>query len=452
MNRQMPSSLESEQSLLGTMLVYANSVSTAIEAGLNSSDFYLDGHRKIYSAIFDLQSEGKPVDMTTVTNRLNENKCLPQVGGIEYLMQLCDSAVTSANTKTYVEIIQNKAFMRNLIETSQMIAEEGLDGQSDVDDFLDSAEKRILSVTRTRRTSEFRTGAEVINSVLENIQKMSDNHSSITGVATGFKDLDRLTHGFQSGDLIILAARPSMGKTAFALNLGMNIAQLEPKKAIALFSLEMPAEQLISRILSAKSTVMGDHLKTGYLSTGEWNQLSEAVTELKGTKIFIDDTPGVRVSEVFSKCRKLQSEHGLSCIIIDYIQLLSGSGKTGDNRQQEVSEISRNLKALARELKIPLIALSQLSRGVEARTDKRPMMSDLRESGALEQDADIIMLMFRESYYDDEKKEEAIKNGIETVEVDVAKHRNGATRRIDVAFKADINAFYNIDKNPQNTM
>lgn len=452
MNRQMPSSLESEQSLLGTMLVYANSVSTAIEAGLNSSDFYLDGHRKIYSAIFDLQSEGKPVDMTTVTNRLNENKCLPQVGGIEYLMQLCDSAVTSANTKTYVEIIQNKAFMRNLIETSQMIAEEGLDGQSDVDDFLDSAEKRILSVTRTRRTSEFRTGAEVINSVLENIQKMSDNHSPITGVATGFKDLDRLTHGFQSGDLIILAARPSMGKTAFALNLGMNIAQLEPKKAIALFSLEMPAEQLISRILSAKSTVMGDHLKTGYLSTGEWNQLSEAVTELKGTKIFIDDTPGVRVSEVFSKCRKLQSEHGLSCIIIDYIQLLSGSGKTGDNRQQEVSEISRNLKALARELKIPLIALSQLSRGVEARTDKRPMMSDLRESGALEQDADIIMLMFRESYYDDEKKEEAIKNGIETVEVDVAKHRNGATRRIDVAFKADINAFYNIDKNPQNTM
>lgn len=446
MSRQMPNSLEAEQSLLGTLMVYQNSMTIVTDEGLADSDFYLEAHRKIFAAIFDLHAEGKPVDMTTVSTRLNDMNRLSQVGGVDYLMQLCDAAVTSANTKTYVEIIQNKAFMRNLIEASQVIAEEGLDGQVDIDDYLDNAEKKILSVTRNRRTSDFRSGTEVINSVIENIQKMADNHSPITGVATGFKDLDRLTHGFQPGDLIILAARPSMGKTAFALNLGMNMAQIETKKAVAIFSLEMPAEQLISRILSAKSTVLGDHLKTGFLSSGEWNQLSEAVTELKSTKIFIDDTPGVRVSEIFSKCRKLQAEHGLSCILIDYIQLITGNGKSGDNRQQEVSEISRNLKALARELKVPVIALSQLSRGVEQRTDKRPMMSDLRESGALEQDADMIILLFRESYYDDEKKEEAIKNGIETVEVDVAKHRNGATRRLDVAFKADINAFYNVDR------
>ncbi|MEG0076989.1 replicative DNA helicase [Anaerorhabdus sp.] len=450
MIRQMPNSLEAEQSLLGTLMVYSNSLTVVMDSGLSDQDFYLDAHRKIYRAVFDLHSEGKPVDMTTVSARLNDVNRLSQVGGVDYLMQLCDAAVTSANTKTYVEILQNKAYMRNLIEASQSIAEEGFEGQVDIDDYLDSAEKLILSVTRNRRTTDFRTGTEVINSVIENIQKMSDNHSPITGVATGFKDLDRLTHGFQPGDLVILAARPSMGKTAFALNLGMNIAQINTKKAIAIFSLEMPAEQLISRILSAKSTVMGDHLKTGFLSTGEWNQLSEAVTELKSTKIYIDDTPGVRVSEIFSKCRKLEAEQGLQCIIIDYIQLISGSGsKSSDNRQQEVSEISRNLKALARELKVPVIALSQLSRGVEARTDKRPMMSDLRESGALEQDADIIMLLFRESYYNDEKKEESIKNGIESVEVDIAKHRNGATRKIDVAFKADINAFYNVDKSQQ---
>ncbi|MEG0176780.1 replicative DNA helicase [Anaerorhabdus sp.] len=449
MVRQMPNSLEAEQSLLGTLMVYSNSLTVVMDEGVSENDFYLEAHRKIYSAIFDLHSEGKPVDVTTVTARLNDMNRISSVGGVDYLMQLCDAAVSSANTKTYVEILQNKAYMRNLIEASQSIMDEGFDGQVDIDDYLDSAEKLILNVTRNRKTSDFRSGAEVINSVIENIQKMADNKSPITGVATGFKDLDRLTHGFQAGDLIILAARPSMGKTAFALNLGMNIAQINTKKAVAIFSLEMPAEQLISRILSAKSTVMGDHLKTGFLSTGEWNQLSEAVTELKSTKIFIDDTPGVRVSEIFSKCRKLQAEHGLQCIIIDYIQLITGSGKTGDNRQQEVSEISRNLKALARELKVPLIALSQLSRGVEARTDKRPMMSDLRESGALEQDADIIMLMFRESYYNDEKKEESIQNGIESVEVDIAKHRNGATRKIDVAFKADINAFYNVDKSQQ---
>ncbi len=444
MSRQMPSSLEAEASLLGTMMVYAKSVTTAIEAGLMGDHFYLDAHRKMFAAIFDLHSEGKPVDMTTVTAKLKDQGILSQIGGVEYLLQLSEAAVSSANTKTYVELLQNKAFQRNMIEAAQEIAENGFQN-IEIDEYLDEAEKRILSVTRNRRTSEFRSGSEVITTVLENIRKMSDNHSAITGVETRYRDLDRLTHGFQPGDLIILAARPSMGKTAFALNLGMNISLVYPEKAMAVFSLEMPAEQLISRILSAKSGVKGDHLRTGYLNTEEWNSLSEAVTELKSTKIFIDDTPGVRTSEIFSKCRKLQAEHGLSCIIIDYIQLISGSGKGGENRQQEVSEISRNLKALARELKVPVIALSQLSRGVEARTDKKPMMSDLRESGSIEQDADLIMLMFRESYYDEEKKEEAIQKGIESVEVNVAKHRNGATRRIEVAFKADVNAFYNVD-------
>ncbi|MFV0480154.1 MAG: replicative DNA helicase [Anaerorhabdus sp.] len=445
MNRQMPSSLEAEASLLGTMMVYAKSVTTAIEAGLMGDHFYLEAHRKMFSVIFALHSEGKPVDFTTITARLKDQDLLSQVGGVEYLLQLSEAAVSSANTKTYVELLQNKAFQRDMIDAAREIVEQGFANEP-IDDYLDGAEKKILQVTRNRRTSEFRSGSEVISNVLENIRKMSDNHSSITGVETRYRDLDRLTHGLQPGDLIILAARPSMGKTAFALNMGMNISLTYPSQALAIFSLEMPAEQLISRILSAKSGVKGDHLRTGYLNQGEWNSLSEAVTELKSTKIFIDDTPGVRTSEIFSKCRKLQSEHGLSCIIIDYIQLISGSGKSNDNRQQEVSEISRNLKSLARELKVPVIALSQLSRSVESRPDKKPMMSDLRESGSIEQDADLIMLMYRESYYDEEKKQEAQEKGVESVEVNVAKHRNGATRRIEVAFKAEVNAFYNVDR------
>ncbi|MCI5774193.1 MAG: replicative DNA helicase [Erysipelotrichaceae bacterium] len=445
MVKTMPCALEAESSLLGTIMLYNSAPRIAIEEGLRDSDFYLDANRKIFGAIVDIYNENKPIDITTVSTRLNDLNLLNIVGGIDYLAGLSEAAVTSANTKMYVDIIKDKAYMRMMIEAAQKILDEGFGGQVNIDEYLDEAEKAVLNVSRNRRTSEFLTGAEVIDKVIDNIHKMEDNHSNVTGVATGFRDLDYVTHGFQRSDLIILAARPSMGKTAFALNLAMNMAQLQNNEAVAIFSLEMPADQLISRILSAKSHVPGDNLRTGRLNNNEWSSINEAATELKSCKIFIDDKAGARVNEIFAKCRRLQSEHGLACVLIDYIQLITGNGKAGDNRQQEVSDISRGLKALARELNVPVIALSQLSRSVEQRNDKRPMLSDLRESGALEQDADIVMMLYRDSYYNAESKEKANETGSEVIEVNIAKHRNGATKVVEMAFEGRTNAFYNID-------
>lgn len=440
MNRQMPSSVDAEQALLGSFLIYPSSVRIASEEGLRSDEFFLEAHRKIYSVIEALSNEGKPVDAASVASRLSDLGQLSSVGGLEYIMQLADSSVTSASSKYYIELIQSKALLRALIETAQSIAEDGMQNQAELETVMDEAEKRILDVTRRRKTGDFKSSSEVVNTVIENIHKMSTQKSGVTGVATGYRDLDNTTNGFQRGDLIILAARPSMGKTAFALNVAMQIAQLN-HQAAAIFSLEMPAEQLISRMLSAKSRVPGGQLRTGFLNNNEWNQLNEAAADLKATKIFIDDSPNIRVSEIYSKCRKLQSEHGLAVILIDYIQLITGSGRSGDNRQQEVSEISRGLKGLARELQVPVIALSQLSRLVERREDKRPMLSDLRESGALEQDADIVMFLYRDEYYQREKSEE----GTEKTEINIAKHRNGPTRTIELAFERNINAFYNYE-------
>ena len=308
----------------------------------------------------------------------------------------------------------------------------------------------MLDISRNRRTTEFRDRHELFNSVVEQIHRYSDQGSDVTGIRTGFRDLDRLTHGFQRGDLIILAARPSMGKTAVALNLAMNAASCQPNEAVAIFSLEMSAESLAMRLLSARSRVPGDALRTGHLQgNDDWNRLNEASANLKKTKIFIDDKSAIKVAEIFSKCRRLKNEHGLSMVLIDYIQLITGNGggRGEVNRQQEVSEISRSLKALARELEVPVIALSQLSRNVESREDKRPQLSDLRESGAIEQDADIVMLLFRKSYYDDEAKQEAENTGSEELEINVAKHRNGATRRIYLAFEPKTNALMSIERN-----
>lgn len=445
MVRVMPTALEAESSLLGTMMLYQASPRIAIEEGLSASDFYLDANRKIFECIVDLYNESKPIDLTTVSTRLQDNNLLSTVGGIDYLVDLSQAAVTSANTKAYVDLIRDKAQIRQMIEVAQKILDDGFDGQDDLDVYLDEAERNILNVSRNRRTTEFVRGSDVIRDVIENIHRMGENTSGITGVATGFRDLDRITHGFQRSDMIILAARPSMGKTAFALNLAMNMAQLNNQEAVAIFSLEMPATQLISRILSAKSHVPGDSLRTGQLTNDDWSAINEAASELQGCKIYIDDKAGARVNEIFAKCRKLQSEQGLSCVLIDYIQLINGNGRNSDNRQQEVSDISRGLKALARELNVPVIALSQLSRGVEARTDKRPMLSDLRESGALEQDADIVMMLYRDSYYNKEAKEKANEVGTEIIEVNIGKHRNGATGTVELAFEGRTNAFYNVD-------
>ena len=443
----MPSAPEAEASLLGTMMVYPNAARTGMEEGLSEDDFFVDVNRRIFTAVSSLYHEGSPVDLTTVSTRLKDMGQLELVGGFAYLTSLTDAAVTSHNTKHYVALIHDKAVLRKLIETAQTIVEEGTSGQADINEYLDQSEKAILDVSRSRRVSEFKGSPELMTSVLDMIQKMSDNHSDITGLKTGFRDLDHVTHGLQKGDLIILAARPSMGKTAVALNLALNVALYQPKQAVAIFSLEMAAEQLAMRLLSARSRVAGDKLKTGYLTNDEWNRVNEAAGELKMLKLYVDDTPGIKTTDIFSKCRRLQAEQGLSLVLIDYIQLITGNtgGRNEVNRQQEVSEISRNLKALARELNIPVIALSQLSRSVEQRENKHPQLSDLRESGAIEQDADIVMMLYRESYYNQEMKDNLDPDASEPLEINIAKHRNGATRRINVAFEASTNALMNIE-------
>ncbi|MCR5230052.1 MAG: replicative DNA helicase [Solobacterium sp.] len=450
--RAMPSALEAEASLLGTMMVYGSAARTAVEEGLSEEDFYSDANRRIYRAMVSLYREGVPVDLATTSTRLKDTNDLDSVGGFAYLTTLTDAAVTSANTKSYVMMIHDKAVIRNMITAAEKIASDGLEGQPEVNDYLDEAEKAVLNISRNRRTTMFRETPELMNEVMDSIRRMSDNHSDITGIKTGFRDLDRLTHGFQKGDLIILAARPSMGKTAVALNLAMNIAAYQPQQAVAIFSLEMGAEQLAMRLLSARSRVEGDKLKTGRLAgNDEWNRVNEACATLKSSKIFIDDTPGLKTSEIFSKCRRLQADQGLSMVMIDYIQLITGSSSSKDaSRQQEVSDISRNLKALARELQVPVIALSQLSRLVESRENKHPQLSDLRESGAIEQDADIVMLLYRDAYYNDEAKQLSEQTGSEELEINIAKHRNGATKRINLVFEPATNALMNLDRHAEN--
>ena len=446
----MPSAPEAEASLLGTMMVYHDAARTAMEEGVSEDDFYTDANRRIFSAMVSLYNQGSPIDLTTVYTRLQDMNLLDQAGGIEYLTRISDAAVTSANTKSYVTMIHNKSITRQMITAAEAIVNNGFEGGEDVDAYLDASEKAVLDVSRNRKAGEFKTPQELVSSVLENIRQMSENNSEITGLKTGFRELDSTIHGLQRGDMIVVAARPSMGKTAVSLNLALNVALYNRPGAVAIFSLEMAAEQLEMRLLGARSHVHLEFLKTGRLSTDQWNAVNEAASDLAQSEIYIDDTPGIKMAEIFSKCRRLQADRGLNLVLIDYIQLISGSGGRSESRQQEVSEISRNLKALARELKVPVIALSQLSRTVEQRENKRPMLSDLRESGAIEQDADIVMMLYRESYYDEAAKEEADKTGSERLEINIAKHRNGAVRKVYLAFEAPTNALYNIQVNDQN--
>lgn len=445
MARVLPSAPEAEATLLGNMMVYPSAARIAMEEGLSEEDFFAEANRRIFLAIDSLYKQGSPIDLTTVMTRLKDMDLLDKCGGIPYLTDLSDAAVTSANVKNYVEMVHDKAVIRKMIEAAEVVAEEGYSGQTDINEYLDACEKAVLEISRSRRTSEFRTSPELMSGVLANIQKMSDNKTDITGLKTGFNDLDHTLHGLQKGDLIVLAARPAMGKTAVALNLAMNVAAYQPRGAVAIFSLEMAAEQLATRLLSAKSHIPGDKLRTGRLTDADWNQLNEAAGELKMSNIYIDDTSMIKVPEIFSKCRRLKADVGLNLILIDYIQLITASGgRRNENRQQEISDISRNLKALARELEVPVIALSQLSRSVEQRDNKHPMLSDLRESGAIEQDADIVLMLFREAYYDEAIREQAQREGNERLEINIAKHRNGATRRVYLAFENTTNALYNI--------
>ena len=443
MARELPHSIEAEQSILGAMLVYPSLVRMAIDQDLHAEEFYVEAHQRIYRCMMDLVDSGQSVDITTLITRLNDTEQLALAGGADYVIKLSDSAVSSANGIFYIDIIKERYHLRRLIETAEQIAEEGFDTGSSLDEVLDHAEKEILEVTRSRRASEFQSSKEVVSRVIKELVALRESDNHITGVRTGYQDLDRMTNGFQRGDLIILAARPAMGKTALALNLGMYTALRNPD-AVAFFSLEMPADSLMKRLLSAKSQVEGNKLRGGNITDEELNRLNEAGNELGAAKIFIDDSASIKVSQIFSKCRKLMSEHGLSLIVIDYLQLISGSGRnSGDNRQQEVSEISRNLKILAKEMNCPVIALSQLSRSVEQRNDKQPMLSDLRESGAIEQDADIVMFLYREDYYKKPGEQEERADVNEVVDLNLAKHRNGSVGHISLVFNKSISAFYN---------
>ncbi|MEA5017404.1 MAG: replicative DNA helicase [Erysipelotrichaceae bacterium] len=454
MTRRLPSSIETEMALLGTMMIYPSAIKAAFEEGLVKEDFFVEANQRVYGAILSLYQEGKPIDLTALSTRLSDLQELNRVGGMDYMMQLADAAVSSANTKYYIQLIQDKAFLRNLIVTAEQIADDGFQSQHNLDEVMDNAERSILTITRNRRASEFKSSHDVVNDVIENVQEMRKNRSLVVGMKTNYRDLDYYTNGFQKNDLIILAARPSVGKTAFALNLAMNMAESN-KLPIALFSLEMGAEQLVSRMLSAKSEIKGQLIRTGYMNNKEMNQVIEAASIIRELPIYIDDSPTIRVSDIFSKCRKLKVEKNLGAIVIDYIQLITGSNKRFENRQQEVSEISRGLKALARELQVPVIALSQLSRSVEQRggEDKKPKLSDLRESGALEQDADIVLFLYRKDYHernkiDDQKYDDkqTMVNPNKETEIIIAKHRNGPTGSVYLSFNLDYNAFYDLDK------
>jgi replicative DNA helicase len=444
--KELPHSLEAEQSILGGMLVYPHVVSIVSDQGLLADDFYLDIHQRIYHAMQDIIDSHKPIDVTTLTTRLQDKDELSLAGGIDYIIKLSDTAISPANSLHYIELIKERAHLRRLIYTAQEIVENGYDASVGIDEVLDKAERDILKVTRDRRATDFKSSRMVISEVLSELIRLRNADSHVTGIKTGYLDLDRITNGFQRGDLIILAARPAMGKTAFALNLALN-ASFYNSGAIAIFSLEMPAEQLMKRILSAKSSVEGNKLRSGYLSNDEFNRINEAANELMAGKLFVDDSSNIRIADIYSKCRKLKSEHGLDLVVIDYLQLISGSSRYAGQRQQEIAEISRALKTMAMELEIPVIALAQLSRSVETRDDKRPILSDLRESGSIEQDADIVAFLYRDDYYNKEARTED-NNSIS--ELIIGKHRNGPTATIELLFKKNTSTFLNLRKDREN--
>ncbi|WP_298588310.1 replicative DNA helicase [uncultured Megasphaera sp.] len=431
-----PQNVEAEQAVLGAMLLSHDAVIVAMEK-LQSRDFYRDVHRIIFEAMEHLHRENKEIDVITLPDELKRMKKLDDVGGLEYVLNLPNLVGSAANIEYYANIVAEKALARNLISTCTELTTEAYDGQKETEALLDDAERRILQLSDTKNRGDFASVGAVVEVTLDKITKLYENKAGLTGLPTGFRDLDRMTSGLQPSDLILVAARPSMGKTAFTLNIAQNVG-VRQHKTVAFFSLEMSQEQLVQRLLCQIAHIDSQKLRTGQLNSDEeWTRLTDACDKLYESPIYIDDTPGISVAEMRSKARRLKSEHGLDLIIVDYLQLMQG--RNAESRQQEISEISRSLKALARELKVPLIALSQLSRSVESRQDKRPMLSDLRESGALEQDADIVSFLYREDYYDKETENQHI------TEVILAKHRNGPVGSVKLYFKNEFTLFLNLD-------
>ena len=435
--RVMPNSLEAEQSVIGSMIMDKDAIVTAMEM-LHKDDFYHQQYGILFEAMVELYSASQPVDLVTLQNKLKEKDVPKEVSSLEFVRELVTAVPTSANIKYYATIVSENAVKRRLIRITEGIENECYTGKESLESVLDKTEKDVFALLSSRSGGDFVPIRQVVMNALEKIEKASKMSGTVTGIPTGFIDLDYRTAGLQPSDLILVAARPSMGKTAFVLNIAQYVAFHEAK-SVAIFSLEMSKEQLVNRLFSLESRVDAQALRTGNLSDADWEKLVEGAGIIGDSKLIIDDTPGISISELRSKCRKYKLEQGLDIIIIDYLQLMTGSGRGTESRQQEISDISRSLKSLARELNVPVVALSQLSRAVEQRPDHRPMMSDLRESGAIEQDADVVMFIYRDDYYNKDTELKGIS------EIIIAKQRNGPIGTVNLAWLPEYTKFANLE-------
>ena len=438
LKRVLPHSTEAEQSVIGSMIIDREAITIASEI-ISGEDFYGKQYGVIFDTMVELNDEGKPVDLVTLQDRLREKDVPPEISSLEFVKSMIDWVPTSANVKYYATIVAEKSTLRKLIRLNEEIENTCYTGKENLEVILQDTEKKALELVQKRNTGDYVPIRQVVMNAMDKIEKASKNKGNVTGVATGFIDLDYRTAGMQPSDLILVAARPSMGKTAFVLNIAQHVA-FKLNQTVAIFSLEMSKEQLVNRLFSLESRVDSQHLRTGNLSDAEWEKLIESAGVIGKSNLIIDDTPGISISELRSKCRKYKLDHDLKMIIIDYLQLMSGSGRGSDSRQQEISDISRSLKALARELNVPVIALSQLSRAVEQRPDHRPMLSDLRESGAIEQDADVVMFIYRDDYYNKDTDRKGI------AEIIIAKQRNGPIGTVELVWLPDYTKFANLEK------
>lgn len=444
--RVPPQNIEAEQAVLGAMLIDKEAIAKATEV-LSADDFYREAHRVIFSAMLELYNKNEAVDMVTVTEILKRDNKLEDIGGIAYITSLANVVLTAANVKYHAEIVAEKSVMRQLVRVSTEIAAMGYEANEDVGTLLDTAESRILEISNRKKKNDFTAINDILMDSVQSIESLLQNKGGLTGLPAGFADLDKLTSGLHPSDFIILAARPSMGKTALALNIVQNVALRAHKviggepRSVAFFSLEMSKEQLVNRMLCAEAGIDSQRLRVGEMHDEDWTHLWDACDTMSRAKIYIDDTAGITAMDMRSRARRLKAEHGLDLIVVDYLQLMQGSGKRNNSgdRQQEVSEISRSLKALARELDVPVLALSQLSRSVESRQVKRPMLSDLRESGSLEQDADIVAFLYREDYYNPETENKH-------TELIIAKHRNGPVDTVNLFFQKQFTKFVGFTK------
>lgn len=435
-DRTPPHNQEAEQAVLGAVFLEREALIRASEI-IKAEDFYRTSHQRIFQVMLDLAEADQPVDLITVTSELQDRGWLEEIGGVSYLSDLANSVPTAANVDYYAKIVEEKAILRRLIRVATQIASSGYAAEDDVEEVLNRAERNILDVASGRNTDGFIPIKDVLVETYERLEMLHNSSSDLTGIPSGFRDLDLMTSGFQASDLIIVAARPSVGKTAFALNVAQNVAA-RAGATVAIFSLEMSALQLVQRMLCAEGNIDANRMRTGTFQEEDWEKLTMAMATLSKANIFIDDSPAVTVGQIRAKCRRLKAEHGLGLIIIDYLQLIQGSGK--ENRQQEISAISRTLKGIARELDCTVIALSQLSRAVEQRQDKRPMLSDLRESGSIEQDADVVAFLYRDDYYNQESENKNV------VEILIAKQRNGPVGKVELAFLKEYNKFVNLSR------